>query len=246
MAMGFAEIEDVPTTWLVTGALIFFGTIFEVGYFFSIGLEFMSTVGVGDWVFSIAVMSVPIAILGTLTISLIKKLKDYNDRMDSWEPKSRLGRVIMRMPTLWWLLILTLFYGLFLKVMTVDVGFWAILGFIAAMLLTMSIWTALESGEAYLDRESAVRLILAWSSVIFMIGRYYGDLGGMVCNFNMDRGGQLTAVYMRSVSEGHLVRIGGKSYLLDRSHVDEISCDPKDNTLGERRRLGAAMNTAAP
>lgn len=55
--------DSISLVYLVPGFVIYFSAAFQIGYFGHIGIEFLSLVGPGDWLFIAGAMLLPTCML---------------------------------------------------------------------------------------------------------------------------------------------------------------------------------------
>lgn len=228
------KYEGVPVSFLVTGALICAGTLFQVGYFYQLGTEFLSLVGASDWVFSIAVIATAFAFAGGATVYFARFLIFLTNKMLTLdEVFPRFFDVI----PLKWVLCLVL-VGLFAAAYLLpvrDAGLTALL-FSVSLALSILAWNGYER-DSDIASSTIIWLCFGWGLTIFMLGHLYGMFGGRVCMVSFADGRQVRAVYMRSVQDGHLIRLAGFSYFLEKSTVGEIKCPMIRDTIVERAKF---------
>ena len=71
----YIDVERAPWTFAVAAGAVVYGTALQLGYFSAIGMEFLSFVGIADWLFSFAIM-LPVLFLAVMVCTwLYGKMK---------------------------------------------------------------------------------------------------------------------------------------------------------------------------
>lgn len=230
------DIQELPATFWVPALLIYLGSMFQVGYFQSFGLEFLTTVGAGDWLFALLVMAIPLATFGIVVIWAAQIGAKLLMWFVGWTSSDRGKSVLSLFPGWAWLLIYIYLVAVLRHHVPKAGPYVEFLVLIIVLGQTALFLTSLEQGDDWTTGD-VKWLWLSWTIVAFTIGQYYGVAGGRVCTVTFKDGRQLSAVYMRSVSNGHLIRVANSSYYLDNSNVDELRCAWSDNSWNARMKI---------
>ena len=209
----------------VAGALaVFVGTVFQIGYFSKFGMEFLSTSSFRDWFFYVGVA-------GFLLLPFYFIIGERISRLQ--ERKERIGRKRAELENnLLTLAAIIVGFGLaFHALLTqewryLDLFLWLFFS-VRAVLATAVLLKEIDAGnEIKLRTLTPALAFLALSA--FGMGRgYAGGTAGSECVLSFKDGRTLTATYMRSVSDGHLVQLGNDRYYYPKSEVTEIKCDKR-------------------
>lgn len=228
------KLSEVPLSIWITGGLIYLGSLFQVGYFHLIGINFISTVGITDWGFSLLVMAGPIVAFAffielaakgmartMLKVQEFGWLVSFFDRLPQWYIGLSglfiaicLRLTLLSSPLLW-----TAFYTLLA------------LGFSALVIM------AAEEDGWVPDVSTIIWLAIFWGLVSYSVGGFYAGWSGKPCVFTFNDGRQLRAIYQRSVESGHIVLLNRATYLLDKSSVNEIKCPWAEGSAQEWKQL---------
>ncbi len=238
------DIRDLPLAFWVPAGLVFVGSIFQAGYFYSFGFEFLTTVGVADWLFSLMVLAVPISIFGIFIKWAADGAAWCINRFARWTESSWGVKLLSPFPNWAWMLIFL--FALFALSQNVPGSsfYLKIFCILAVLGMTAIVWSAIEK-EGVVSVMALSWLAFLWAVAAFILGYNYGLVGGRVCTFSFKEGRELKAVYARSVASGHLMRLANASYFLDASSVDQIKCDWRDNSLHDRMALAFPESWAA-
>lgn len=230
------HIREISLAFWVPAALVFVGTIFQAGYFYSFGFEFLTTVGVADWLFSLMVLAVPISLFGIFIIWAANGAAWCINRIARWSESKWGVKLLSPFPSWAWTLIL-IYAASALRYNVPGSSFYTdVLHLLAVLGLTAIIWSSIEA-EGFVSVTGLGWLAFGWAVAAFSLGYNYGLGGGRVCTFSFKEGRELKAVYARSVASGHLMRLANSSYFLDASSVDQIKCNWYDNSMDARMAL---------
>lgn len=216
------DILGQPVAVLVSGAAVFVGTLFQLGYFSSFGLEFLSTSSFGDWFFYVGIVGItamPIVIaLLDLTAFLMRRA-------------ARLPRAALQAET-GVLILSALVLTAIASILGFTTGFWkplfALAWVIFLAIAMMHIVQMYYAHEAKKEVPSATLLkAMAFLAIAsFLTGKVYADnIAGAQCVLSFREGRELRVRYMRSVSDGHLVALREARYYYPKSEVTEIKCE---------------------
>jgi hypothetical protein len=210
------EDNSLSTPWLVAAAVAVVSTSYQVGFFSGIGSELISLASPLDWLFSLAVSSLPtLMVVGLLgyTISFA-------------EDCTRKGG-----PTLGDVLTAVLFGIMFLGLPFLIFGK-AKAGMI--MITVVFILIALSTLLGKYDQlrkgsyDTFTFLCVAFVALVissFSAGLVSSKMAGRECVFERQGAEAFTGEYLRSVSAGHIVRSEGKVYVLSTPLVPSFNCD---------------------
>lgn len=209
----------------VAGALaVFFGTLFQIGYFSKFGLEFLSTASFGDWFYYVGVAGIfflPVYYVIGERVSLLRARKERVGRKRAELEKNILFLVSFLLGAG------TFIYAAFAEEWRFFEAFFWLYFSVRAVLAISDLLRDHEAGsEMKLRTLTPALAMLAISA--FATGRLYAETSaGTECLFSFRDGRTLTATYMRSVSDGHLVKLGDNRYYYPKGEVTEIKCDWK-------------------
>lgn len=219
--------NQVSLPVLISGVLIFLSTAFQIGYFQEIGIEFFSLTGPSDWLFGISLMIIPYVFLEPLvqgTYRYVRERIDQGTYYTSWI--FMIVRVVTMTPAvvLFPIATLILVYG---GQNSYFVYRFAI--FVGVLLITSSILVELLAeyeikGEA---EASTLFRLAVMAGVLFLIaGQIYGRfIAGQTCTVVSSDGRFDRGTYLRSGSEGHLMRMAPqKVVFFPKDKVTQLFC----------------------
>ncbi len=226
-------LSNLPPPFLITAGLIYIGSLLQVGYFRSLGIEFISTISANEWALSLMVLAGPILGFGYLIVAAAKWIGRILERLFGSE---RLHWAFGRMPTWYWCVVIVCFIAVAKQHMPFFGIFWFCIDLITTLGLTALVVSSWESDEDF-TLSTCLLLALMWGVSAISIGQQYGVAAGRVCIFTLANNRELRVVYMRSVADSHLVRLAGATYMFSKSEVKEIKCPWDDDNLDARIRL---------
>lgn len=219
--------NQVSLPVLITGSLIFLSSAFQIGYFQELGIELISLTGPSDWLFSISLMILPYIFMEPIIHGIFRTVKTMiaeNRYYSSWLFRS--ARFVTILPGIAVFLISTfvLIFGgqgmyfalrltLFLSVLVLSVTI--LVEALAEQEITGEIRTA-----------SALKLAVVVGVLFLVSGQSYARyLAGSNCTIIGKDGRFDRGVYLRSVSEGHLMRMTNhKVTLFPKAEVAQLFC----------------------
>lgn len=213
----------------LASAAVFFGTLFQIGYFGEIGIEFLSMTGAGDWLYAIGFVGGPALTLWWPLEALYKWIDrgiENGDLGESWFFKafqSKEARFVG----------MTVFcLGLYLLIIERDAAGLSLtnlarlffgFGFLIGALYFLNV--LIRGGFEDVD-VSNLLWFAALSGIFFwFLGHIYAaHFAGRYCTLiaadnRFDQG-----MYYRSVGEGHLFRTGGRMHFIPKGNVKELIC----------------------
>jgi hypothetical protein len=219
-----ADLDGIsfPTALTITAAAV--STVFEIGYFSVVGLQFISFVSIADWLVRAAAV-VPVVALGYFLIDI------YATRLRPRVlAKTTSLTLVVGLPALA-LVILTL-VSVWRKIENADVY----LDVVSIATFSFMLWIssvrlqhAITSKENVTGRWLYATLILCM--LVFPIARFSARSGGALCSI-ATKEMNYDAVYLRFVGAGHLVRRGDKTTFVPNDEMKNVSCASRNTDIG--------------
>lgn len=102
--------------------------------------------------------------------------------------------------------------------------FWVAFVWVAVMYVVQLYYA--QEAKREVASELVLKALASLALASFITGKFYADhLAGSECLISFKEGRELRAIYMRSVSDGHLVALGKDRYYYPKSEVTEIKCE---------------------
>ena len=195
--------EGLSPTFVLMFVFFFWGGAFQIGYFDSIGIEFLSFAEPIDWLFTSDLLTGVVFVLYFVILSLVKHLKyaiENNNLEDSriW----KLATTIDNLPyyILFPLLIITVIYSSNLLVIVRLVFIGVLFVFCCALLIAL-INIHLINGQILL--KDLGRLLTMGGMLIYAIVNIYDQyIAGNKCDVFTTNGNFFDVYYLRTVSGG--------------------------------------------
>ena len=195
-------IADNPA-WLLGIFAACAVTAFQLGYFFDVGLPFLTFMGLQDWLFFTASI-LPVVVLVLPLVYLLTPEDALHRRPFTW----LVATAVIFVPTYLW-------FGFLGSVS---------LGFLLAIVSAVSV---IKSGRQPLLSDPApalfgfagLMLTFGWLGLLFAWA-----LQWQPCKITTDKGGMRDVFYIRALAEGHLTKEGGATVFTPKSEVKEIRC----------------------
>ncbi|WP_296200154.1 hypothetical protein [uncultured Hyphomicrobium sp.] len=230
------ERSQLSLFTLVPAILIYVGTLFQVGYFYNFGYEFLSTVGATDWLFSIMVLAVPLVLFGLLIVYIAFGVSNLLLWQHAKLDGTAFGRFLDEIPGWLWLLLGIWFFQM-LRQNFSGIGPWIeTFFFIWTIGFTALVWRAFEESE-YIQLRTCFWLALLWAIAAFNIGSTWAMIGGRVCNIRFNDGHEIRVVYLRAVADGHLYRVAGSAFFTAKSTISDVECEAGWNIMDLRMKI---------
>jgi hypothetical protein len=175
---------------------------FQLGYFYEIGPQFISHMGMQDWLF--------------FTVALLPFVVVFVPVLYQITPAD----ILDRRPVAFFIAMGVLFLPIWFMFGTIGT---TLLGALAALVSFIS----LVKGS---DRKSMTPNSVFWgfagTLLMFVyLGLVIGWVGQLQqCEITMDKSERRIVVYLRAVAEGHLIRESGSTIFVPKGEIKEIRC----------------------
>jgi hypothetical protein len=215
------DLEELsfPTALTITAATV--STVFEIGYFSVVGLQFLSFVSLADWLIRAAVI-VPVVASGYILIDtyghrLRPKAIDKTTSLTLIVGLPALAFALLALASVWW------------KIEKADM----IVDVVSIAAFSFMLWISWVRLQHAITRKKDVAarwlyLTLVLCMLVYPIARVNARSGsGQDCSVTTN-GGRFEAEYLRFVGAGHLVRHDGKTIFVPNAEMKQISCVARD------------------
>jgi hypothetical protein len=218
---------DLPVAFAVPGLLFTLTAAFQFGYFLQVGLEFISFIGPGDWLLPAGLLTVATVLLSVpvLAFGFITSLY-WPGWLGGFFP-SRPHPLSRPSPTpklVWGGLILAAMAGGVLLERQ-DIMF----PVVTMALLFLVVYTSSNILIEYRRHGSisvgtCTRFMLVATLFPLALGFSYAMIAGGACSVVLRDGRFENGRYLRFIGDGHLIRMGGRTFFVNKSEVKEIVC----------------------
>jgi hypothetical protein len=219
------ELNSISIATLVPAALIFYGTGFQLGYFAEVGIEFLPMLGVIDFIYPIGALVGIGFIWIPLSMFIVKRVHPLvaNDALF----ETRLGKVISFWTRyVYVIFVLVILFSMYYNSRSISLIYnlvGLLILFICALIFYINLRLQHESGIEY-SHSTALWFCLSSALLAYNCGVVYAEtFAGRQCWFRTHESHLWQGLYLRSLTDGHLARVGKQTVFISKDSLKE-SC----------------------